>query len=306
MTMELIKCFKALSDNTRLRLLLVLRRYELNVNEIVKIVDMIQSGVSRHLKILMESGLITSRRDGSFTYYAAVESKDLMGLHSFIDQNLASGDICKKDLEKSSEMIAIRQNRTKRFFKTVAPQWDRLKREVLGEFDLNEKIKKILPFKGPIADLGCGTGELLDVLSEKTSEKLIGIDSSPEMLEQARLRLSGVNNAELRLGEVEHLPMKNREIDTAVMSMVLHHIPQPKRPIQEVFRVLNPGGVFVLSDFQKHKNEGIKQIIGGEWLGFVPDNITGWLTKEGFGGITVESYKVNHGLTINIYRANKM
>ena len=304
--MELIKCFKALSDNTRLRLLLVLRRYELNVNEIVKIVDMIQSGVSRHLKILMESGLITSRRDGSFTYYAAVESKDLIVLHSFIDQNLASDDICKKDLEKSSEMIAIRQNRTKRFFKTVAPQWGRLKREVLGEFDLNEKIKKMLPFKGPISDLGCGTGELLDTLSEKTSDKLIGIDSSPEMLEQARLRLSGINNTELRLGEVEHLPMKNQEIDTAVMSMVLHHIPQPKRPIQEVFRVLKPGGTFVLSDFKKHNNEGIKQIIGGEWLGFAPDNITGWLTKEGFGDINIDSYKVNHGLTINIYRAKKL
>ncbi len=69
--MELIKCFKALSDKTRLRLLYILQFYELNVNEIVLVVNMIQSGVSRHLKILQESGLLSSRRDGSFIYYGA-------------------------------------------------------------------------------------------------------------------------------------------------------------------------------------------------------------------------------------------
>lgn len=303
--MELIKCFKALSDNTRLRLLYVLKRYELNVNEIVKIIDMIQSGVSRHLKILMESGLITSRREGSFIYYSAVDSESLIPLHAMLERHLAEDPVFLKDLDKSSEMITIRHNRTKRFFKTVAPQWDRLKKEVLGEFELNARIVQMAPDKGQIADLGCGTGELIEVLSQNSNGKFIGIDSSPEMLEQSRLRLSGVANTELRLGEIEHLPMKNREIDTAVMSMVLHHIPQPKRPIQEVFRVLKSGGLFILIDFKKHANERIRHIIGGEWLGFRPDDITGWLTKEGFDAINTESYKVNHGLIINIYTAQK-
>lgn len=303
--MELIKCFKALSDNTRLRLIFVLKRYELNVNEIVKIVGMIQSGVSRHLKILMESGLIASRRDGSFTYYSAVESDSLVPLHTMIDTHLAGNATCRRDLEKSSEIITIRHNRTKRFFKTVAPQWDRLKKEVLGRFDLNRRLREMVSFKGHISDLGCGTGELLEDLSVHGADKLIGIDSSPEMLEQARLRLSGYVNTELRLGEVEHLPMKNKEIDIAVMSMVLHHIPQPRRPIQEVFRVLKQGGIFVLADFEKHHNEEVKQIIGGEWLGFTSDDIKGWLTNEGFGEIRMSSDTVNHGLTINIYMARK-
>jgi SAM-dependent methyltransferase len=303
--MELIRCFKALSDNTRLRLLYVLKRYELNVNEIVKIIDMIQSGISRHLKILMESGLITSRRDGSFIYYSAVESENLDPLHAMLDTHLASNKTCLKDLEKSAQMITIRHDRTKRFFKTVAPQWDRLKKEVLGDFNLNARISGMLPAHGHIADLGCGTGELLEVLSGREDGKLIGIDSSPEMLEQARLRLSGFENTELRLGEVEHLPMRNKEIDTAVMSMVLHHIPQPKQPIHEVRRALKPGGLFILADFNKHKNEGIKQIIGGEWLGFQPDDIIGWLTQEGFDEITNESFTVNHGMVITVYTATK-
>jgi len=303
--MELIKCFKALSDKTRLRLLIVLQQYELNVNEIVLVVDMIQSGVSRHLKILLESGLLTSRKDGSFIYYSAAKNSVVKTIVSMVDQSGEKEAIAQKDLEKSQEMIKIRQNRTKRFFKTVAPQWDRLKKEVLGDFDLNAMIKKQGPFHGNISDLGCGTGELIEILSKESSQKLIGIDSSPEMLEQARLRFSGTGNAELRLGELEHLPMKNQEIDTAVMNMVLHHISQPERPIAEVYRVLKPGGLFILSDFEKHDQEKIKQIIGGSWLGFEKEKITNWLKNNGFNLLKIDSYQVNHGLNINVFTAQK-
>jgi len=292
--MELIRCFKALSDKTRLRLLYVLQHYELNVNEIVLVVDMIQSGVSRHLKILMESGLLTSRRDGSFIYYSAVKNDAVKTVLSLVDQGFAKEEIAGKDLAASREMIKIRQNRTKRFFKTVAPQWDRLKKE-------KEKVS----FYGNISDLGCGTGELIEVLSEETSHKLIGIDYSPEMLEQARLRLSGTGNAELRLGELEHLPMKNQEIDTAIMNMVLHHISQPELPIAEVYRVLKPEGLFILSDFEKHDKEEIKEIIGGSWLGFEKEKIKTWLTHAGFYLTAVDSYPVNHDLIINVFTAQK-
>ncbi|MCF6247926.1 MAG: metalloregulator ArsR/SmtB family transcription factor [Desulfobacula sp.] len=303
--MDLIKCFKALSDNTRLRLVFILQRYELNVNEIVRVVDMIQSGVSRHLKILTESGLLIARKEGSFTYYSAVDDDGLMPLNVMIKKNLEKNEISQKDIEKAAEMIIIRQNRTKRFFKSVAPQWDRLKKEVLGTFDLNKKIKEMVCFDGNISDLGCGTGELLEMLLVDAKHKLIGIDSSPEMLAQAKLKLNGVDGTQLRLGELEYLPMGDREIDTAIMNMVLHHISQPKRPIEEVFRVIKPGGFFILSDFEKHDKENIREIIGGEWLGFKKENITRWMTQQGFKIINVSSFNVNQGLTINIFIAQK-
>lgn len=303
--MELIKCFKALSDNTRLRLLHVLQQYELNVNEIVLVVDMIQSGVSRHLKILLDSGLLTSRRDGSFTYYSAAKNDTTRALIRLVEKNLDHKEITRRDLEKSREMIKIRQNRTKRFFKNIAPQWDRLKKEVFGNFDLNSMIKEKVVFKGKIADLGCGTGELIESLCRETSDQFIGIDYSPEMLEQARLRLSGTSNAELRLGELEHLPMKNEEIDTAIMNMVLHHISQPELPIAEACRVLKPKGFFILSDFQKHDQKNINEIMGGSWFGFEKEKIKLWLTDAGFHFRTMDSYPVNHGLTINVFIAQK-
>ena len=302
--MELIKCFKALSDKTRLRLLYILRRYELNVNEIVLVVEMIQSGVSRHLKILLESGLLTSRKDGSFTYYAAARNDFITAFMALMDNSDEMEEI-RNDLEKAGEMIKIRQNMTRRFFKTVAPHWDQLKKQVLGSFDLNAVIIKRISFQGSISDLGCGTGELLEKLSEQTRVRLIGIDSSPEMLEQARLRLLGKDNAELRLGELEHLPMKNKEIHTAIMNMVLHHISQPELPFLEAFRTLIPGGTLILSDFDLHDQVKIRELMGGAWSGFEKEKIKTWLTETGFKLHKIESFPVNQGLNINIFTAEK-
>ncbi len=126
------------------------------------------------------------------------------------------------------------------------------------------------------------------------------------MLEQARLRLSGTHNSELRLGELEHLPMKNNEIGTAIMNMVLHHISQPERPVKEAYRVIKPGGYFILSDFEKHDQETVKDIMGGAWLGFEKSKVRSWLTEAGFHLKHIDSYPVNHGLKINVYTAQKI
>ncbi len=302
--MELIKCFKALSDKTRLRLLYVLRRHELNVNEIVMVVEMIQSGVSRHLKILLESGLLTARRDGSFTYYSAARNDFINAFMVLTDNSMEMEEI-RKDVIKAQEMIKIRQNMTRRFFKTVAPLWDQLKKQVLGNFDLNSIVLGKISLQGSISDLGCGTGELMEKLTGQTRFKVIGIDSSSEMLEQARIRLLGKENAELRLGELEHLPMRNKEIHTAIMNMVLHHISEPELPLQEVYRILKPGGMFILSDFDLHNEIKIREQMGGAWSGFEKEKIKTWLKETGFHLQTIDSFPVNQGLIINIFTAEK-
>jgi ubiquinone/menaquinone biosynthesis C-methylase UbiE len=302
--MKIIKQFKALSDPTRLRLLNILYQYELNVNEIVSIVDMIQSGVSRHLKILLESGLLVLRKDGSFIYYAANKSGDSLSLINLACSRLEQETVCVMDLQRAKQSITLRKNRTKRFFRTVAPQWDRLKKEVLGAFDLNGILKQ-MAWGDKVADLGCGTGEMLGSLVQENKKKLIGVDSSPEMLEQARIKLPGLNAIDLRLGELENLPMKDQEVNIVIMSMVLYHIFEPEKSIHEVFRVLKPGGLFLLADFEKHDQENIKEIIGGSWLGFDKQQINGWLSTCGFTLNSFNRYEVEKGLCINLYVAEK-
>ncbi len=303
--MDIIKQFKALSDPTRLRLLNILNHFELNVNEIVSIVDMIQSGVSRHLKILMEAGLLVSRKDGSFIYYAANKSGSEIQLIHLACARVGNDPVFVKDLERSEQSIFLRKNRAKRFFKTVAPQWDRLKKEVLGELDLNQILAAKVNSHKIIADLGCGTGEMLARLLGKKTKRLIGVDSSPEMLEQARIRLPDLKGLELRLGELENLPMRDQEVDSVIMSMVLYHIVEPEKSIHEVFRVLKPGGLFILADFEKHAQEEVKEIIGGSWLGFTKSQIMNWLGSCGLKSTTHERFMVEKNLYINLYTAQK-
>ena len=303
--METLKQFKALSDPTRLRLLNMLNYFELNVNEIVSIVGMIQSGISRHLKILMESGLLESRKDGSFMYYSASRNPVQRPLIELACARVAEEPLCRADLQKAEQSIDIRKNRTKRFFRTVAPQWDRLKREVLGDFDLNQVLLENVHAQGSVADLGCGTGEMLSALNRDPSHTLIGVDSSPEMLEQAKIRLCDTGSIELRLGEVEYLPMKDQEVDAAVMSMVLYHIVEPEKAIAEVHRVLRPGGKFLLADFECHNQEEIKEIIGGTWMGFETRQIEEWMAQTGFTLEAFKRYKVEKGLYIHLFSVVK-
>nr|WP_321399179.1 metalloregulator ArsR/SmtB family transcription factor [uncultured Desulfobacter sp.] len=303
--MEILKQFKALSDPTRLRLLFILEHFELNVNEIVSVVNMVQSGVSRHLKILLEAGLLVSRKDGSFIYYAADQSGNNRELIMLVCSQLEADLGLQEDLARTGQCITLRKNKSRRFFKTAAPRWDRLKRKVLGDFNPNAVFEPYLGNASVIADLGCGTGEVLAGLLDKGGKKLIGVDVSPEMLEQARLRLPERPNLELRIGELEHLPMREQEADAALMSMVLYHVSEPVKAIQEVHRVLKPGGVFLLVDFLKHDQEQIRDIIGGVWLGFTRQQISGWLERTGFNLKHIESYPVENTLTLTFYLAQK-
>lgn len=303
--MEIIKQFKALSDPTRLRLLFILEHFELNVNEIVSVVNMVQSGVSRHLKILLEAGLLVSRKDGSFIYYATNKNGHNRELVVLACRQLENDPGMLEDLARTQQCIILRKNRSRRFFKTAAPRWDRLKRKVLGDFNPNSVFERHLQDASVIADLGCGTGEMLASLLGKGEKTLIGVDVSPEMLEQARLRLPESRNLELRIGELEHLPMREQEADAALMSMVLYHVSEPERAIREVYRVLRPGGLFLLVDFLKHNQEQIKDIIGGVWLGFTRQQISGWLDRAGFNLKHIESYPVERTLALNFYLAQK-
>ena len=275
------------------------------MNEIVSVVNMVQSGVSRHLKILLEAGLLVSRKDGSFMYYATNKNGHNRELVVLACRQLENDPGMLEDLARTQQCIILRKNRSRRFFKTAAPRWDRLKRKVLGDFNPNSVFERHLQDASVIADLGCGTGEMLASLLGKGEKTLIGVDVSPEMLEQARLRLPESRNLELRIGELENLPMREQEADAALMSMVLYHVSEPEKAIREVYRVLSPGGLFLLVDFLKHNQEPIKDIIGGVWLGFTRQQISGWLDRTGFNLKHIESYPVERTLALNFYLAQK-
>ncbi|MFW6315391.1 MAG: ArsR/SmtB family transcription factor, partial [Desulfohalobiaceae bacterium] len=183
--MYIIRCFKALSDETRIRLYYLLLHYEFSVNEIVQVMEMGQSRISRHLKVLTESGLLISRRDGSYVYYQGARSRDLYHLTEFILQWAREQELFHADLERAQRIFHERKERTRIFFNSVADYWHLLKKEILGDFDLSPILRQWSTSCEVAVDLGCGTGDDLLQLAE-LAQKVIGVDSSLKMLDRTR------------------------------------------------------------------------------------------------------------------------
>jgi ArsR family transcriptional regulator len=298
----MLPAFKALADETRLRLLRLLIRFELNVGELVGVLGLGQSRISRHLRILVDCGLITARRDGLWVFYQggqASPAKDfLAGLNPyFADCGPA------EDLTKAEAALAKRAQETRRFFNAIATDWRTMRREVLGDLDLEGLICAHVPRCHTAVDLGCGPGELLPALAVK-AENVIGVDGAPAMLEQARAKVSA-DKASLRLGQLEHLPMADAEAQAAVISLTLHHLSDPLAALGEAARVLAPGARLVVVDFLKHEVESMRGRFGDHWLGFTPEDMSAWLTQAGFFLETTEIKPVRLGLELGVYVARR-
>lgn len=293
-----LAAFKALADETRLRILRLLTRFELNVGELTGVLGMGQSRVSRHLRILVDSGLLTARRDGLWVFYSGARSSLLDAVTPLIE-GCGPGE----DFARAGEALEARARETRRFFNAIAPDWQALRREVLGDTDLEGAILSLLPAGESVADLGCGPGELLDALSAK-SARLIGVDVSPAMLELARRR-PGLAGASLRVGELEHLPLADAEVRAAVMSLALHHLSDPQAALKEAGRVVAPGGVLVVADYLKHANELMRERFGDRWLGFSSREVSSWLDRAGFTVERIEEKPVKLGLRLGFYVARR-
>lgn len=302
--MELVRYCKALSDETRVRLMALLMRHELNVGEIVQAVAMGQSRVSRHLKILLDAGLVEVRRDGLWAFYSAVDDGRprvfLDGASAMLEDEVVIGT----DLARAEEVLRERVESTREFFDAVAENWDSLARDVLGDLNLASEITGRLGQVKVAADLGCGSGDLLAELAEK-SLQVIGVDNSQKMLDTARTRFASDHKLSqrisLRIGELPHLPLRDWEADFAVLSMVLHHLSNPEIAISEAGRVLKMGGKLVVADFDRHTNETMRTVYGDHRLGIAQSEMEGWLARARFNVQNVAVHPVNMGLSVLVY-----
>lgn len=306
--MKLLTQTKALADETRLRLLGVLARHELNVGEIVQVMGMGQSRISRHLKILMDAGLVDCQRHGLWAFYSARAANGSSALLSAVLEGLADLPEHRADLDAVAQVLSERRRSTMRFFDAVASDWNRLSREMLGDFELGPAIRDSLEARGAgigtVVDLGCGPGLLMGHLAD-VARQVIGVDNSPRMLDAAAKLLPEGPGVSLRIGNLEHLPLRDGEADAAVMSLVLHHLAAPQAGIAEMGRVVRPGGQAVLADFLLHDNEELRTRYGDRWLGFAPEDLRLWLERAGFQEIGCERHAVNLGLTLMVVSARR-
>ncbi len=299
--------FKALSDETRLRLVHILLHYELSVNELVRILDMGQSRVSRHLKILTEAGLLTSRRDGLWVFYAVPRSGEerdfLRAAMPFVQADAAM----RADLNMAAQMLEERALKTRQFFNAIAEDWDELNREVLGAFDLPHAVYAAIPPNcGMAVDLGCGTGAVLARMLP-LARGVIGVDGSARMLEICRRRFTpedlSADRVSLRIGELSHLPLRDHEANFACINLVLHHLSEPIEGLREIHRIMAPGGRLFVADFLRHTDETMRNRYGDRWLGFEESGLFADLEAVGFRTISCAKQPVDRGLTLFLLTA---
>jgi ArsR family transcriptional regulator len=243
-----------------------------------------QSTVSRQLKLLLDSGWISSRRNGTSRFYTLIGESALTEgrrLWAVVREQVAAGPAAAQDARRLKSVLARRQTRSQQFFASAAGQWDRLREELFGRSAALLALLGLLDERWDVADLGCGTGQVAATLAPFVN-RVIAIDRSAEMLQAARRRLRGIDNVELRRGDLERLPIEDESVDAALLILVLHYLPEPAAALAEAGRVLRPGGRLVVADMMPHDREEYRQKMGHVWLGFPEERIVQDLQSAGF------------------------
>ena len=298
--------FKAMADSTRIRLYHTLLHHEMSVNEIVSLMEMGQSRISRHLKILTDCGLLTCRRDGVWAFYSADRKGDGAQMAGLVEALSLEDDQIQGDLKRAQAVIRARRLQRLQFFDDIAPRWEHLKADIIGDFDLNAALMDGLQPCRVAVDLGCGSGALMTRLSEHV-ERVVGVDSSSNMLKEAEKRLQDIGGGfDLRLGELEHLPLGDGEADLAVISLALHHLDDPRLALTESCRVVTEGGHLLIAEFEQHADESLRDRFGDRWLGFSEGELRGWICDAGFALESIRRFSPAKGPVVMICQAKRL
>jgi ubiquinone/menaquinone biosynthesis C-methylase UbiE/DNA-binding transcriptional ArsR family regulator len=277
----------SLSEPVRLRVLVLLAGEELSVGEVAKVLQLPQSTVSRHLKVLAEAGWVSKRAVGTATLYR-LDAEDLdaggAALWEPVRGSLEGSREIAEDRERLAAVLAERPGDSEAFFGRIAGEWDAVRHELFGErFTLEALLGLVIP-RWVVADLGCGTGDAAAWLGPLV-ERVVAIDQSPAMLDAARVRLGGISAVDFVQGELTELPLPDRSVDAAVCSLVLHHVGEPAAAVGQMARVLRTargGGVALIVDMLEHRRSEYRHTMGHKHLGFRPEAVVGWLRGAGF------------------------
>jgi len=295
--------FKLLSDEARLRLLRLLAVHDrrLNVTELTAILGLAQSGVSRHLGLLKDAGLVLEERGGGFTYYKvspeihngggpqrgnrAGGSDRFPGLWPHLEAQFSAAAAdpgVRADEARLQEVLRLRKENfethgTEQYQMVPGRSWAAWSR-ALG---------LLLP-PLTVADLGCGEG-YLTLETARWAKRVVAIDRSNQVLARARSLASrrGVKNVIWKRGEIERLPLKDAAVDVALLSQALHHAADPSLAVREAARVLKPGGRLLVLDLRAHDQEWVQEELGDRWHGFADEELARMLKGAGLQDVVV-------------------
>ncbi|MGZ8364513.1 MAG: ArsR/SmtB family transcription factor [Caulobacteraceae bacterium] len=307
---QAVEALRAAGEPTRLRILALLAHEELAVMEICQALAQSQPRVSRHLKLLAESGLIERFPDGGWVFYRLAESGALRAL---ADQALdLAGDDADfiRDAERLKDVQADRTRRAAAYFAEIAPRWDELRSLYVAEADVEAAILDAAgegPFE-QLVDLGTGSGRMLTLLGAR-ARRAIGLDLSRQMLNVARAQVerAGLEAWELRQGDIFSTRLPAQCADLVIAHQVLHFLTDPAAAVTEAGRLVAPGGRLVIVDFAPHALEQLRESHQHRRLGFTDGEMARWLGSAGLDQPRIITLQPRDpgGLTVKVWAAGR-
>jgi ArsR family transcriptional regulator len=287
--MSFILKSRAVSDATRLRILALLEKNELSVQELQEITRLGQSRISTHLGLLQDSGLVLPRREGKRAFYrlnreTGAPTVDLLKLAL---QGASELPDTAADHINLKRVLSRRRDQAQMHFNQVAGRFDRVYGPGRSWQGFGHLLLRILP-PLVVADLGSGEGLLSELLARRCKE-VIAVDNSKRIVAYgaAKAKKNGLKNLEFRLGDLQDPPIDPGSVDLVILSQALHHAENPAAAIASSYRLLRPHGQVLILDLLQHNFEKARESYGDRWLGFAESDLHRWLEDAGFRSIEI-------------------
>jgi ubiquinone/menaquinone biosynthesis C-methylase UbiE/DNA-binding transcriptional ArsR family regulator len=308
---QVVEVLRATGEPSRLRILALLSREELAVNELCQILDQSQPRVSRHLRLLTENGLVERFPDGGWVFYRLAADPDHRALINQVQTLVGDADpTLARDVERLNAVRAERFSRASSYFAKNAQRWDELRSLYVAEADVEASILGAAgpgPFRRMI-DLGTGSGRMLTLFKDR-AESAVGLDLSQQMLNIARANVAdaGLCACELRHGDIFATRLPGHYAELVIVHQVLHYLSDPAAAVAEAARLVAPNGRLLIIDFAPHSLEYLREAHAHRRLGFADEEVRRWLVEAGLQTPETRSLppKGREGLTVKIWAAHR-
>ena len=313
---DLLAALRSIGEATRLRIVMLLARGELNVSDLGAVLGHSQPRISRHLKLLAEAGVVERHREGSWVFFALVADGPIRHL---VDHLLATVDpldgIAAADANQLETVRDRRALDAQKYFADIAGDWDEVRSLHAPDATVEAAVVDALAPKpySSLLDIGTGTGRMLALLGGGATEgRVVGLDSSHSMLEVARANLdrAEMRGIELRRGDIYAPPFGAARFDAVVIHQVLHFLDDPARAVAEASRLVAPGGRLLIVDFAPHDVEFLRSDHAHLRLGFRSDTVADWLAGAGLDVTRTDLIeppprRADHALVVALWLAER-
>ncbi len=305
-TDHLAAFLKAAGDPLRLQVLQVLGQSSFGVLELCDIMAMKQSGMSHHLKVLAQGGLVEKRREGNSIFYRRrlPQSENREGaLHGALLDELDDGELNGEVAARLEQVQNQRAEQSRAFFARHAEHLDE-QQELIADYDqyaeqAAELLLRACPNGENALEIGPGDGQFLAELASHF-QQVVGLDNAEAMLAVARQTVAKRSNVQLILGDWPATADTLATVDAVVLNMVLHHLPSPASAIRAAARQLNKGGTLLITDLCPHDQHWAHEACGDVWLGFEEADLVNWAGRAGLELQETQFLALRNGFQVQV------